>query len=474
MSKESGESKVIKAGIGYTVGNYLLKGLSFLTVPVFSRLLSPADNGIFNTYLAYQTILFLLVGMALHTSLKNAKYKYEENFAAYNSCCILLVIINLIFWFVLANLCYPIYGTWLGFSRTIVNLLLIDSFGTALILFFNSYVGLYYRYTSFLKISAFNALSNFGLSVFFILTIFKKDAATGRIFGNALPLAVISVVLIGYFWKQSRPKWNKNYAGFALRYSLPMIPHGISQVVLSQFDRIMIKSMIGEWEAGIYSFGYTIFSIINVTMTSLDNVWGPWFYERMKDEDYEGIKKNASKYAFGMLLFSVLVMFGAPELVKILGTKAYYDAMYSVIPIVAGGYYMFLYLFPSYVEYYHEKTKYIAVGTGLAAIVNVILNVICIRRFGYLAAAYTTMVTYLLYFLFHYVIAWRIRKESLFDTKRLFIYIGLAFFAALVALALIGHWLIRWGIIVVLGIYFIVWLEREFDVVAKLKKKFGK
>ena len=113
-------------------------------------------------------------------------------------------------------------------------------------------------------------------------------------------------------------------------------------------------------------------------------------------------------------------------------------------------------------------------GTGLAAAVNVILNVICIRKFGYLAAAYTTMVTYLLYFLFHYVIAWKIRKESLFDTKRLFIYIGLAFFAALVALALIEQWLIRWGILVVLGIYFIVWLEREFDVVAKLKKKFGK
>ena len=77
MGKENGESKVLKAGVGYTIGNYLLKGLSFLTVPVFSRLLSPADNGVFNTYLAYQTILFLLVGMALHTSLKNAKYRYN-------------------------------------------------------------------------------------------------------------------------------------------------------------------------------------------------------------------------------------------------------------------------------------------------------------------------------------------------------------------------------------------------------------
>ncbi len=92
MSEETKGSKVIRAGIGYTVGNYLLKGLTFLTVPLFSRLLSTAEYGVFNAYLAYQTILYLLVGLALHTSLKNAKYRYKEEFDRYNSGCILLVI----------------------------------------------------------------------------------------------------------------------------------------------------------------------------------------------------------------------------------------------------------------------------------------------------------------------------------------------------------------------------------------------
>lgn len=472
MGEESGGSKAVKAGIGYTVGNYMLKGLSFLTVPIFSRLLTPEDNGIFNTYLAYQTILFLLVGMALHTSLKNAKYKYGTEFAAYNSCCVLLVVCSLAAWFVLGNLLYPLYGGWMGFSRTVVNFLLIDSFGTALILFFNSYVGLYYRYVSFLKLSAFNALSNLGLSVLLILTVCREDRATGRILGNALPLVVISVALVWYFWKQKPPAFHREYAGFALRYSLPMVPHGISQVILSQFDRLMIKYMIGEWEAGIYSFAYTIFSILNVTVTSLDNVWGPWFYEKMKEKDYAGIRRNSSKYAFGMLLFSSLVMFGAPELVEILGTAAYHDAMYSVVPIVAGGYYMFLYLFPSYVEYYHEKTKYIALGTGLAALVNMALNLIFIRRFGYLAAAYTTMAAYLLYFIFHYILAWRIRGESLFDTKRFLCYILIAFAVSLAALALMEQWLIRWMVMLAVGIYFLLWMEREFAVARKIKKKF--
>lgn len=471
MSKTQTNSKVIKAGIGYTVGNYMLKGLSFLTVPIFSRLLSTSDYGIFNTYLAYQSILFLLVGMALHTSLKNAKYKYGEDFGKYNSCCILITLISLGAWLVLCNLLYPLYAGVVEFPRFVVNLLLLDSFGTALIQFFNVYVGLDYRYASFLKISAFNALANLGVSVLLILTVFREERWTGRILGNAVPVVIIAVVIIWYFWRKQSPAMNREYAKFAISYSFPLIPHGLSQVVLSQFDRIMIKHMIGDAEAGIYSFAYTIFSIINVTANSLDNVWGPWFYERMEAKDYEGVRKYSNQYALGMLCVSVMVMLGAPELVKILGDREYWDSMYSVIPIVAGGYFMFLYTFPSYVEYYYAKTKFIAVGTGMAALINIALNLVCIQRFGYLAAAYTTLVTYLLYFVFHYVIAWRIQGHCIFSTGRLALYMLVALAAAVISLLLIGLWLVRWLLLVAVGILFAVWAEKEFGILEKVRNK---
>lgn len=468
------ENKVIKAGIGYTVGNYMLKGLSFLTVPIFSRLLSTADYGIFNTYLAYQTILFLLIGLALHTSLKNARYKYCENFAEYNSNCILLAICSFMAWILLGNLLYPLYADWIGFSRIVMNLLFVDSFGTALIQYFNVYVGLDYRYTSFLKISAFNALANLGMSVLFILTIFKKDRATGRILGNVLPVAIIAVIIIWYFWRQAKPSFHREYTKYALTYSMPLIPHGISQVILSQFDRIMIKNMVGSAQAGIYSFGYTIFSIINVTANSLDNVWGPWFYEKMAAKEYDDIRRYSSKYAFGMLLFSGMVMLGTPELVKILGAREYWDAMYSVIPIVVGGYFMFLYTFPSSVEYYYEKTKYIAFGTGMAAGINIVLNLIFIQRFGYLAAAYTTLATYLLYFVFHYFIAWKIHKHCIYDTKKLALYILVAVGIGGSSLALIDLWFVRWLLLTIIGIFFLWWAEHQFYIVEKIKKRLKK
>lgn len=474
MSDKTGENKVVKAGIGYTVGNYMLKGLSFLTVPIFSRLLSTSDYGIFNTYLAYQSIVFLFVGLALHTSLKNAKYKYKEDFAKYNSCCILVTLLNLGIWLLLGNLIYPLYGDAVGFSRIIVNLLLLDSFGTALIQFFNVYVGLDYRYSSFLKISAFNAVANMGISVLLIMTVFRNDRATGRILGNVVPVAVIACVIIWYFWRKAAPRFDLKYTKFAVSYSLPLIPHGISQVILAQFDRIMIKELIGPSQAGIYSFAYNIFSIINVTSNSLDNVWGPWFYERMEQKDYDSIQKYSSKYAFGMLMFSVMVMLGAPELVKILGAREYWDAMYSVIPIVIGGYFMFLYTLPSSVEYYYAKTKFIAIGTGMAALINIVLNVIFIRQFGYLAAAYTTLVTYLLYFVFHYLIAWNIQKICIFQTGKLAVYILLAIAAGALSLVMMEYWLIRWAILAVIGILTLVWLNREFDFMRRVKEKIGR
>lgn len=471
---EKKQNKIISAGIGYTVGNYMLKGLSFLTVPLFSRLLSPAEYGVFNAYLTYQGILFLLVGMALHTSIRNAKIKYGDDFAKYNSCCILFALLGLGGWMILCNLTYPLYAQTVGFSRIVINLLLLDSYGTALIQFFNTYVGLEYRYGSFLVMAGFNALANLGLSVFLMLTIFRGDRATGRILGNALPVVLLSIVIMVYFWRKQRPALNGTYVRYAVSYSFPLIPHGLSQVVLSQFDRLMIKSMIGEAQSGIYSFAYTIFSIINVTANSMDNVWGPWFYEKMEKREYGSIRKYSSKYAFGMLLFSAMVMLLTPELVKLLGAPAYWDAVYSVIPIVAGGYFMFLYTFPSGVEYYYAKTKYIAVGTGLAAVINIALNYICIERFGYVAAAYTTLATYLLYFVFHYILAWKIHGSSIYATRNLVCCAFAAIVMACFSLLLLEWWQIRLLLFLATGVFFAVWLEREFSVGDWLKRKLGK
>lgn len=49
MAIISTNKKALHAGIGYTIGNILVKGISFISIPIFARLLSVNDYGIVNT-----------------------------------------------------------------------------------------------------------------------------------------------------------------------------------------------------------------------------------------------------------------------------------------------------------------------------------------------------------------------------------------------------------------------------------------
>ena len=235
-----------------------------------------------------------------------------------------------------------------------------------------------------------------------VLTFFSNNRGIGRIAGMTIPTIFLSTYILLFFFSKNKPNLDKNCIRYALLYSIPIIPHSLSQIILNQFDRIMITSIVGESESGIYSFAYTMFSILLITITSIDKIWGPWFFDNLKENNYLKIKKTSTQYGLLMAVISSLLMLIAPEIIKFLGPKEYWNAIYCVIPIVIGGYFSFLYYIPCQVEYYYAKTKYIAFGSILAAIVNIILNSIFIHQYGYIAAAYTTLISYLLYFLFHY------------------------------------------------------------------------
>ncbi|MGC3596088.1 oligosaccharide flippase family protein, partial [Enterococcus faecium] len=65
---------------------------------------------------------------------------------------------------------------------------------------------------------------------------------------------------------------------YALKISLPLIPHSLAKIVLAQFDRIMINSYLGPAAGGIYSYSSNIGIILSVIWMSTNNAWVPWFY----------------------------------------------------------------------------------------------------------------------------------------------------------------------------------------------------
>lgn len=471
MESSSGKKrgKVIKAGIGYTVGNYLIKGLSFLTLPLFTRLMDTSSYGIYNSFSAYSNLFFVLIGLAIHSSYRNAKLKYHplKKYYSYISSTMLLVLFSLLIWILLCIPFSKYIGNILGLDDVMVYILILYSFSLAVITCFNSYSSVEYKYKAFLLIAGVNAISGIILSILLIIFVFRKQTYMGRTLGTVIPSFFISILIIIYFFKIAKPKRKniKPFLKWGIKYSLPIIPHGISQLVLAQFDRIMILKMLGSAVAGIYSFAYNIFSIVTVTTTSLDNVWSTWLYEQLHSRNNESIKKYSSIYALGILIYSILLMLISPELVKLLGPSAYSHSIYAVIPLITGGYFSFLYTLPAAIEYYYEKTAFIMIGTILAAILNIILNLFFLIRYGYVAAAYTTLITYIAYFILHYLIAKKIIGRSLFSTRILFILSFVIIAMNFVTLFMLKFVMLRWIVAVLIFIISIIAEEKQLGLV---------
>lgn len=480
LSNKSSESKAVTAGIGYTIGNYLLKGLNFFTIPLFSRLLSTSDYGIVNTFNAYEAIVYVLIGLAIHSSYKNARYKYKridegaetgKDYNTYLSATMVLLLFSLVCWGLGINILSPLLSNWVEFNRAGLNILIIYAFSNAVIVCFNTYVGIDYKYKSFLTVATISAVANIALSILLIKFVFKEQAYWGRILGTAIPSCLIAIYVVSSFFKQSKPKNIKYFLKWGIHYSLPIVPHGLSQIVLGQFDRIMITKMINSAVSGVYSFGYNIFSIVQVTANSLDSVWTPWFYEKYNQKEYQIIRKYGSLYSLLILIFSVVVMLISPELVKILGTKKYWESVYCVPPLIAGGYYAFLYTLPASIEYFFEKTKYTMIGTMSAACINIVLNYIFISRYGYVAAAYTTLATYFLYFLFHYFLSKRIAGRFIYSNKVMALCCIVIFVANVFTCYLIPYILIRWFFAIVIACVTLIIEEKKYGFVISIIRK---
>ena len=472
---QSTEKKAIKAGLGYTIGNILVKGISFLSLPIFARLLTVSDYGIVNTFNAYTSILFVIIGFALHASIRNAKIDYPGRLAEYCSSVTVLPIINAILLLVVA---LAFSGRLAGLmkleSSVLVPLLIVSSFGMMLVTFYNGVLSADYRSGEYISLALAYAIVDLGLSIFFILCVFREQAFYGRIMGTVIASAGISVFILIRLFSAAKPKINAEFWKYGLKISLPIVPHGLSQIVLAQFDRLMIQGIIGSFEAGMYSFAYNVGIIYQVIASSLDTAWSQWFFDRMEQGEESKIRKTANIYALLMAVAAIGLMLISPELITLLGGKKYADSRAVAIPIVLAMFYAFMYYFPAAIEYYYKKTKYIAIGTMSAAVLNIVLNALFIRKYGYVAAAYTTVACYLAYYVFHVVLSTRVHGSTLYDMKihgaLTLAVTGLTF---LILAALDRIW-IRYGIVALILAAAVAVGLRNKEKVAEAWKEFRK
>ena len=470
--EKSTNVKAVRAGFGYTIGNILSKGLSFLTMPLFGRLLSVEDYGRYNVYTAYTSVLFVVAGLAVHVSIKNANIDYKEKLKEYNSSLSLIIVLNSLLLWVFAFLFgKPMTEAGIIEFDWFFILVVFESFCMAMITFYNHVLSVSYLHKEYVITSLIYAALGIILSVVFIETVFSDERFLGRVFGM-LVAGAIFVIFIGVrLYKSARPRVNKEFWKYGLKISLPVVPHGISQMVLSMSDRLMIKHYYGDREAGIYGFANNLGTILQVITTAMDTAWSQWFFDKLSSGDKQSIRKAGSIYAFLVSGGVILLMSIAPETIVFMGGEKYREGCILTFPILVAVYFSFMYFFPSAIEFYHKKTMLIAIGTVSVAALNVVLNLWFIPKAGYEAAAYTTRACYVIYYFIHVIFAYHVQKEFLFNMKiHITCVTVVSLFGTLFVLTQ-GVWFVRFPILILgIAIGIVIGIKNK-EVIRKLIKK---
>lgn len=467
MIKTVLKNKNIKNGGLYLFGNLFNKAIAFITVPIFTRMLSTSEYGIVSTYSSYVSILAVVVGLSLGSSIRNAYVDYKENLNEYISSVFSLSFIN---FFILLLIAIGINFKLNFVSTPLLIMCFLESFGSFIV---NSIVIKYMMEEESFKRTILLVVPNACAALLSIVFILNMNA--NKEYGRIIPMFLVTVAFGGIIFALSLIKgktfFNKNYWKYALGISLPLVFHGLSVNILSVSDRMIITSTRSASETGIYSVVYNLGMISTVITSSFESVWIPYFTKKMLSNNKKEINQSAKLYIeMCTVIFCGLLVF-APEVLIVFASEKYRSGMTVIAPVVLASYFQYMYSLAVNAEYYYKSTKFIATNTIIAAMLNLILNFIFVPYGGALAAAYTTVIAYACSFLLHYRYCRKL-DQNLFPFSTFCIpLIVIVVFTVFQYLSL-NNMVIRWcgGIVMILG-YSSYILIKEKELIRDIIRK---
>jgi len=395
--------KLLRSGVIYTVSNIFVKGINFLTIPIFAAIMTQEAFGGFSLYASWVAIFSIVIGLQTNSVLNIGKRDYPTEYNRYlnTALSISTLFFIVVFWIIFLFKGY--LSALLDFSPNIILVLFIQSYLSYIFVFINSYFVFEERPKSYSIVAFIYTLSNVLLSLFLVLN-YENDQVISRIYGMFIPSVILAVIFYIKIYTKTKVFLEKRFISEIFVLSFPIILHGLGNQILMQLDRIMISSYLGLKANALYSFGYNVALILNVVWSSLNSAWVPWYFEQDRLGNFDKIKSFAKNYIYIFTFITVVFLFISPEIVKVMGNETYEQSKSFVPWLIASYFLVFLYSFPVNVEFLKKNTKLIPIGTLLAGVCNYLLNLLMIPLYGILGAAIATLFSYILLFVFHYIL----------------------------------------------------------------------
>ncbi len=416
---DSDFNELLSHAKNYVSADILAKGLAFLSIPILTRLLTTEDYGVLGVFTSISSIFIIIFGLGIRGSVTRYYYEGSKDFNKFLGANIIMLSFFGLFLFSVLNIFREQVSSFFVVSSSLFTYATIVAFFSVMFEVYQAYLQASKKSKEYSILSMCKSFFILALTIGIIFQL-EKEKYLGSIYAQLIIIFIISSYALFKVLKIAKFNLKKKYLSYSLIFGIPVVFHLISQTILSSFDQIIINQIVGKKETGIYSFAYQIGLIQSIISMGILKAWTPMFYEKKKSGNHIDVENLAKKYSVIIYLFALFLMMFSYEIIYIIADKKFHSSQ-TIVPVIVLSY-VFFFLYTLYVGYsfYHKKTYLIAVFSLIAGLINIGLNYLLIPIYGFEAAAYTTLASFIILFGLHYInVKYIIKEKKIISLKKL-------------------------------------------------------
>ncbi|MBF25035.1 MAG: polysaccharide biosynthesis protein [Flavobacteriales bacterium] len=401
----------------YGFSSVIARVLNFLLVPLYTILFIPSEYAIVSEMYTYAAFLMIFGSFGMETTffrfVESNKYKklniFGTAFTFVLANSILLLFLGILFHNKIATIIQHI-----SHPEYVLIFLFIISFDLISIIPF----ALLRQKNQALKFAVFktiNIILNIFFNIFFLIIcpflvekelllnfiylIYDPSISITYVFISNLIASILTLLLLVPEIKGNINKPNYRVFKKMLNYAWPIFIAGLAFMINESIDKLLIKYLLPKGiamrELGIYSACYKLSIFMTLFVQAYRFAAEPFFFSQFKKPNskktYSLMLEVFVLVALVIFLFVTLYI----DIIKLIIPNTLYHEVIIIIPIVLLAN-IFLGIYYNLSVWYKvtNKTKYAAIISIIGAAVTIVLNLLFIPKYGYIGAAWVTLICY--------------------------------------------------------------------------------
>ena len=397
-------------GFGTIVPRFLNYGIMTF---FYTRFFEKSEYGVVTELYAWMVLLLIILTYGMETGFFRFAQKKEDSEKVYSTALISLFITSALF-LILVNIFISPFSTLLNYSgnhdyiRLFASILAVDAF-TAIPF---AWLRKENRPVIFSIIKIANVIITIATVLFLLLVapgiyekshgwfrnIYDPGYRVGYVFVANLVGSIATLLMLTPFIFRIRPVLDKEIWRRMINYSFPLLIAGLSGSLNDALDKVILRRMIGEENGlatvGEYGAGYKIAVLMALFIQMFRFAAEPFFFERAKHENAKQTYAYVMKYfVIVMLIIYLLLNLYISGFQLIIG-RSFREAI-IVVPIVSMGYLLYgVYINHSIWYKLNDLTRYGIYITVIGTVITILINVLLIPAYGYMASAWAHVASY--------------------------------------------------------------------------------